>query len=334
MTGFSLPRVMVLATGGTIAGVQNHGTSYSAGQLTAEALLSVLPDMSGVADLSAEQLANVGSQSITYAIWCDILRRVAEIVRNDQADAVVITHGTDTMEETAYFLQLALPANLPVILTGAMRPANAWGADGPRNLFDAIRVAAASVSVRNGVGIVMNGHIHDARYVQKKSCEGLDAFESREAGPIGRVDAQKIVWFVAPAEKKYAAGSALALSEPVNDQPPHVPVWYASAIPDEITLDAILHTNPQGIIVAGVGNGNMPQSVVSRLQQAASQGLVVVRTSRCSAGFVTRNLEINDDACGFIVAHDLNPQKARVLLMLALQKTNKPARIQEFFNKY
>ena len=332
MTGYSLPRVMVLATGGTIAGVQHQGSSYSAGQLTAEALLSVLPDMSGVADLSAEQLANVGSQSMTYNIWCDIARRVTEIVQNDQADAVVITHGTDTMEETAYFLRLALPVNLPVIVTGAMRPANAWGADGPRNLSDAIRVAAASVSVRNGVGIVMNGHIHDARYVHKKSCEGLDAFESREAGPIGRVDAQKIVWFAAPAEKKHAVG--LALSEFVNDQPPHVPIWYASAIPDEITLDAILHTNPQGIIVAGVGNGNMPESVVSRLQQAASQGLVVVRTSRCSAGFVTRNLEINDDVCGFIVAHDLNPQKARVLLMLALQKTNKPARIQEFFNKY
>ncbi|MGE4126419.1 MAG: asparaginase [Pusillimonas sp.] len=333
-TNQPLPRVMVLATGGTIAGVQHQGSGYRSGQLTAEALLSVLPDVSEIASVAAEQIANVGSQSISYDIWLSLLARISGIVQNDEADAVVITHGTDTMEETAYFLQLALLANIPVVLTGAMRPANAWGADGPQNLFDAICVAAASAPGNNGVQVVMNGLVHNARYVQKTSCEGLDAFVSREAGPVARIDARQVVLYGTLPAGRTPAGSGSSLAPAPHMPAPRVIVWYVMAEDDEISLKALLATHPQGIIVAGVGNGNMSDMALRQLQQARQQGIVVVRSSRCASGAVTRNLEVNDDTSGFIVANDLNPQKARVLLMLALQKTNNPARIQEFFNKY
>ena len=333
-TGKALPRVVVLATGGTIAGVQHHGSGYNAGQLTAEALLSVLPETSEIAHVSAEQIANVGSQSISYDIWLSLWARITEITLKNQADAVVITHGTDTMEETAYFLQLALATDLPVVLTGAMRPANAWGADGPQNLFDAIRVAAATLPGCNGVRVVMNGLVHNARYVQKDTCEGLDAFISREAGPMARVDANTVMPYCSIPLDKMPAADGFSLTPQPGTPAPRVLVWYAMAHEDEISLQAVLATNPQGIIVAGVGNGNMSETTCRLLHESRQQGVIVVRSTRCSAGFVTRNLEVNDDVYGFVVAHDLNPQKARVLLMLALQKTNNPARIQEFFNKY
>lgn len=334
-TQTELPCIKILATGGTIAGVQGHASSYVAGQLSANALVSALPDTGKIANIEVEQIANVGSQSMTADVWKSMLRTLYEL-GSQRIDAVVITHGTDTMEETAWFLQLAYRGTLPIILTGAMRPANAYGADGPVNLLDAIRTAA-SPDVRNkGVLVVMNGQIHSARYVQKLACEGLDAFESRENGPIGRVGADAIEWFYEAPAKKFNNCSDVFLmhTKDINKPFPRIPVFYATALCEENTLDALLMTKPQGIIIAGVGNGNISDQAIARLQQAALQGVVVVRASRCASGSVKRNLEVNDDACGFIVANDINPQKARLLLGLALQKTNNPARIQEFFNEH
>ena len=332
----TLARVKVLATGGTIAGVQNSQTGYVAGQLTAEALVSVLPDLGKTATIEIEQIANVGSQSITAEVWQALLKSLYKIEQQNEVDAVVITHGTDTMEETAWFLQLAFGGNMPVILTGAMLPANAYGADGPQNLFDAIRVAASAGVENKGVLVVMNGEIHSARYLQKQSCEGLNAFASRTAGPLGRVEGGHVEWWYAAPDKKFNGASDLVLKEfNTHKAPfPQIPVFYVTALCDEFVLDMMLAVKPRGIIIAGVGNGNMSDATMQQLQHAAQNGTIVVRSSRCPQGFVKRNLEVNDDACGFVVANDINPQKARVLLALALQKTNTPARIQDFFNKH
>lgn len=332
------PRVIVLATGGTIAGVQDMNAAYTAGQLSANALLSALPDLSEFASVCVEQIANIGSQSMTSKVWLDLMNRIRKIDANQEADAVVITHGTDTLEETAYFLHLALGTDLPVVLTGAMRPANAYGADGPQNLVDAIMWAVSPEAGATGVTVVMNGKVHNARYVQKQVCEGLDAFDSREAGPIARLKGCQITHYTRSIGQKHGEASQLTLEKALNTTDektlPRVSIYYAAALADDKMLEAVLMTKPQGIIVAGVGNGNVAGSTLSVLQEASRQGISVVRSSRCSSGYVTRNLEVADDAFGFIVAHDLNPQKARILLMLALQKTNDPSRIQIFFNEH
>lgn len=334
----SLPRILILATGGTIAGVQKEAAAYTAGKLSAKALVSALPDLSSTARISAEQLVNIGSQSMTYAVWRALARRITEVAQNNLADAVVVTHGTDTMEETAYFLHLAVPVDLPVVLTGAMRPANAYAADGPENLFNALRVAATPETKGKGVVVVMNGEIHSARYVQKSACDGLQAFESRETGVMGVVNQVGIKYFYAGPAAKHTTKSELTLNLLALEQNARpnlrVPILYAYAAEDDETLEAILATQPNGIVVAGVGNGNMSDATLSRLQAAAGNGLPVVRASRCQTGFVARNLEVNDDQSKFIVANDLNPQKARVILLLASQKTNNSAEIQKYFDKH
>lgn len=334
----ALPRVTILATGGTIAGVQTGQAAYVAGKLSAKALLSALPDLSGIAAVQAEQLVNIGSQSMTWTVWAALARRITQIAQAGQADAIVVTHGTDTMEETAYFLHLALSVDVPVVITGAMKPANAYAADGPINLYDAVQVAADPRSAKKGVLVVMNGVVHSARYVQKRACEGIDAFESRDTGPMGCITKMGVHYFYKGPVQKFGSASELHLDLSATDQdarpPVRVPVWYAMAANDIETLEALLLTKPAALVVAGVGNGNMSDETMQCLASAAAQGLVVARATRCAAGCVTRNLEVQDDAYGFVVTHDLNAHKARVLLFLALQKTAEIVKIQKYFDEH
>lgn len=326
-----LPRIAILGTGGTIAGAVATGVGYQSGRLTIAQTLAALPDMSGCARISVEQVANVGSQTIHYEIWAALARRVQALADSGEVDAVVITHGTDTLEETACFLSLTVSTLLPVVLTGAMRPAHALGADGIANVCHAIAVAACPDARGRGVLVVMNEQIHSARDVQKMAANGLAAFASPNRGGVGRVLGNTAVFHCAALPQRSMQSPFAAFS---GSAPAVVSILYSHGDLDIRLVKAMLALNPDGIVLAGVGDGNTTDSTLLMLGEASGKGVAVVRASRTGSGDVMRNVEIDDDEYGFIAARDLNPQKARILLMLALQKTRDSNVIQDFFNNY
>jgi L-asparaginase len=243
----------------------------------------------------------------------------------------VITHGTDTMEETAYFLNLVLRTTKPVVLVGAMRPATAISADGPMNLYNAVAVAANETAVGRGVLVVANDEIHFAREVAKTNTTQVGTFRSSHRGLAGLVNAGRLHWY-APAVRRHTAASEFSASLPA--QLPRVDIVYAHAGMGRGLIDAAVTSGARGIVIAGVGDGNLSASAVAAAADAVKRGVAIVRSSRTGAGVVERNVEIDDDAHGFVVADELNPPKSRVLLALALTQTREPAQIQELFLSY
>ena len=325
------PRVIVLATGGTIAGSGESSTeaSYSAGEIPIEQLLNAVPQIHEVANITGEQISNIGSQNMTPKIWLKLAKRINEIFAHDKADGIVITHGTDTQEETAYFLSLTVQSDNPVVLVGAMRPATALSQDGNRNLLDAVRVAAAPESQGVGTVVAMNEKIFAARDVTKTSTTNVAAFKSRNFGPIGVIHDGQVSYYyksLRKPEKKFDVSNLNHL--------PQVEIAYGYAGASPAAVEAFVNTGADGIVFAGVGNGNFNKPVGKALASAVDQGLVVCRSSRVGSGKVTLNNEVDDDKYGFVVADDLNPQKARVLLMLALTKTHDRNEIQHMFFTY
>ena len=314
-----LPRIAVLTTGGTIAGLPAEGLSYRAGSLPAQRLLESVPQAAKWARLSVEAVAEVGSQDVDHALWRTLAARVRALMDDGRVDGIVITHGTDTLEETAFFLHMAVQANKPVVLTGAMRPAHTPGADGPANLLDAIAAACSPAARPLGVCVLMNQTLYDAVEVQKARAEGLDAFSCRNHGPLGRVSGHQLALHPGAGQGNPAWRGAFA-DDSRFDAWPRVHILYAHAGMDAALLDAMLATRPDGMVVAGVGNGNASASTWRRLQAAASEGVAVVRASRTPAGQVWPGVEVDDEQLGFIAAGGLSPQKARVLLLLALQR--------------
>jgi L-asparaginase len=309
-----LPRVLVLATGGTIAGRADprraHG--YNAGGVTGEQLLASVPGIDHLAALCAEQIADVGSQDISEAIWRALAARIRRGLESNEADGIVITHGTDTLEETAFFLHLVLPAGLPVVLTCAMRPGDAPDADGPANLRAALQVAASPLSRGRGVLVVMGGAIHDPRRVVKTHTTALAAFESPDAGAPGRVDSAGIHYF-APAARH------VLLALPAAGPLPRVAIIYAYAGMDAAPIGHAVRDGARGIVLAGLGNGNAPQAVLAALADAARQGVAVVRATRVPFGPVSRNVEVDDDRHGFVAAGGQSAQSAGAAGALAGQ---------------
>ncbi|HEY9278471.1 MAG TPA: asparaginase [Eoetvoesiella sp.] len=326
-----LPRIAILGTGGTIAGAAAKGVGYQAGSLSIEQILKVLPDVSGQMVLSMEQIVNVGSQTVHYDIWAMLAGRVQLLADSGEVDGIVIAHGTDTLEETAYFLSLTVNTAIPIVLTGAMRPAHTLGADGVANVYQAILTAVHAEAHGRGVLVVMNEQIHTARDIQKAAANGLAAFASPNRGPVGRVRHATVVFHGGntACHTKNSEFAPLGSAAPAA-----VFVLYSHGDLDERVAQALLSLGPKGIVLAGVGDGNTTDSTLEALRQAAAQGVVIVRASRTGAGDVMRNVEINDDSHGFVAARDLNPQKARILLMLALQKTCDATAIQAYFDAY
>jgi len=320
-----LPAIAVLATGGTIAGVQTGAASggYRAGSLPAEQLLAAVPGVERLARLQAEQVASVGSQNISLAVWARLAERVAELCADPAVDGIVITHGTDTLEETAYFLSLVLPAAKPVVLVGAMRPATALGADGPANLYNAVALAADPQAADRGPLVLMNDEIHYARHVQKMSANGVAAFASPNGPRAGVMRAGRAVFTARPE----GAGPIFALPpagpDGVRDWPV-VDIVYACTDLDGALID-FMASRARGIVLAGVGDGNASEAALQALARAAARGVAVVRATRTGAGWVGRNVEVDDDAHGFVAAGPVSPQKARVLLLLALSGPARPA---------
>ena len=326
------PHILLLATGGTIAGTAQAGSQvrYASGQLSPEMLIAAVPALAQVATIDVQQVAAVGSQDMSVAIWLDLVARLRRAFADKSIDGIVITHGTDTMEETAFFLDLVLPEDKPVVLVGAMRPADAVGADGPRNLLDAVKVAGSHEAARRGVLVVMNDTIHSARAAQKTHTKSVDTFRSRGPGPIGILDSRGVRFYSAPAPQMPP------LPLPSTQTFPRVAILYAYAGMDVEAIQDALHRGAKGLVLAGVGEGNASKAVLQELRRAASNGVVVVRSSRVGDGDVDRNIEVDDNAMGFVAARDLNPQKARVLLQLllgsgvadvsAIQRAFEPAR--------
>jgi len=314
-TGAPLPRVLVLGTGGTIAGQASAraGNAYDSGKVSAADLIAAVPGMDKLAQISAEQIASIGSQDMNDKVWFDLAGRIKSAIENKEADGIVVTHGTDTMEETALFLQTVLDTDTPVVLVGSMRPSTAVGADGPANLYEAVKVATTPDARGRGVLVVLNDTIHGARWAQKTNTTSVDTFKSPDAGPVGSVDTGS-VRFLQPASP--AKGPKLKL--PAAPPLPRVDIVYSHANMDAAPIEDAVKRGAKGIVLAGVGDGNSSKAAIDALAAAAKQGIVVVRSTRVGSGFVNRNVEVNDDQLGFAVSLDLNPQKSRLLLQLLL----------------
>src|SRR6187401_3765968 len=315
-----LPRVIILATGGTIAGAGASAdrAGYTAGQIPIDDLVGSIPTVKKIADIKGEQVASVGSQDMTIEIWKKLAVRANEIFKNNEADAIVVTHGTDTQEETAYFLDLLITSDKPVVLTGSMRPATAISADGPKNLYDAITVAIDPKSKGRGVLVSFNEGIYDGREVMKMSTTFTNAFGSPNTGPIGHAYDGKVEYY-ANAVRERNPASPVTITASTKFPRVDIVYMYADAPPDMI--DMLVAKKVDGIVIAGVGNGNFNKAYMEAVKRAVAAGVVVCRASRTPSGRVLLHDEINDDELGTIVSDDLTPQKARILLMLGLTKS-------------
>jgi len=325
--------IVILATGGTIAGAAQSETqaSYTSAQVGVDALIAAVPQLGELAHVTGEQVANVGSQDMNDAIWLTLAKRLNTLLASDDVDGVVVTHGTDTIEETAYFLNLVVNSDKPVVMTAAMRPATALSADGPLNIYNAVAVAADPDAGGRGVLVVINDDIHGARGVTKTSTTDVQTFVSTEPGLIGATLYGQNRFF----RKPYTLHtSASEFSTAGVGELPRVDIIYISAGVSPDLIEAAVSHGAKGLVTAGVGNGNMTAGALEAVARAVEQGVVVVRSTRVSSGTVGRNLEIDDDDLGTVVSGELNPAKSRALLKLVLMKTADPAKVQDYFNRY
>jgi L-asparaginase len=329
----SLPKVFVLATGGTIAGAakSNVTAGYSSGQVGVKQLLDAVPEAKRLARLSGEQVANIGSQDMNDSVWMKLATRVNEVLAMPDVSGVVITHGTDTIEETAYFLNLVVKSQKPVVFTASMRPATALSADGPLNFFNAVAVAADKSAPGHGAMVVANDWIHGAASLTKTSTTAVQTFLSPLSGLIGTVNYGEIEWYRGPVGKNTSNSEFSVTSTTVL---PRVDIIMATENMDGALIDAAVAAGAKGIVIAGVGNGNMTEAALKALAAQAKKGIVCVRSTRVTTGEVGRNVEVKDDSLHFVASLEKNPQKARVLLRLALLKTTDLATIQRYFDEY
>src|SRR6187397_693309 len=328
-----LPKVIILATGGTIAGAGASAdrAGYTAGKIPIEDLIGGIPTVKKIATITGEQISSVGSQDMTTEIWKKLAVRINEIIAKKEADGIVVTHGTDTQEETAYFLDLVVPSAMPVVLTGSMRPATAISADGPKNLYDAITVAIDPKSKGRGVLVSFNEGIFDARDVMKLSTTFTNAFGSPNTGPVGQAYDGRVEYY-SRSEREVKPKSPVMLTK--DTKLPRVDIVYMYADAPSDQLDLLISKKVDGIVIAGVGNGNFNKAYTDAVKRAVAAGIIICRASRAPSGRVVLHDEINDDELGTIVSDDLTPQKARILLMLGLTRSKDKKQLQELFFKY
>lgn len=323
------PRILVLGTGGTIAGAAASATSaaYQPGGLSLDEMLGNLAALGLAAELIPQDIARIGSQDIGWAEWQALHAACVAALCDPAITGVIITHGTDTAEETAFLLDLTLPAGKPVVLVGAMRPADAVGADGMRNFANAVRVVSDPAAAGRGVLLVMGDAVLAARDARKSATSSIDAFKSFPRGAIARVTPSGLDWFGPP----HRLGEAARFNWPAAL--PRVAILTAGAGMDEQPVNALLGIGCKGMVLAGMGQGNAPASVLTALAEAAAAGVPVVRSTRVDEGIVDRNVEVDDAALGLIAARALGPAKARMLLMVLIANgITDAARIQAAFD--
>jgi len=328
-----LPNVVILATGGTIAGAAATGTQagYTSGAVGIDTMINAVPGITKLANIRGEQISNVGSQDMSFDILLKLAKRINELARTDAVDGIVITHGTDTMEESAFFLNLTVKTNKPVVMVGSMRPSTAVSADGPLNLYNAVGVAADPKAAGRGVLVVMNDWILDAHSLTKTSTTAVQTFMSPTRGVVGIASYGKNDFYKRP-EWLHTTEAEFDISNVTTM--PRVDIIFASADMSADLIDCAVERGAKGIVIAGVGNGNMNKASLDAAANAARKGVVIVRSSRVPTGTVGRNVEVNDDELGFVASDELNPQKARILLSLALLRPRTTEQVQRLFETY
>lgn len=314
------PKVLVIGTGGTIGSAGEYWRGRST-RVPIEELVKV-PGLDSVAVVESEQFLNVGSVSIGPARWLELSGRIAEVLgTRPELSGIVVTHGTDTMEETAFFLDLTLGGARPVVVTGSMRPSNMAGADGPANIMNAVRAAVDTNSRGRGTMVLMDDRLFAARDVTKTNSTRVETFQAPERGPLAIVDPEGLSFRNRTAGRSVAQFDVSAVREL-----PRVDVIYSYPGADSVAIDAVVAAGAKGLIVAGVGRGGMTDSQGAAVRRAVARGVVVVSSTRTGSGQVP--VGRTGDTIG---SGDLNPQKARILLMLALSRTSDPVQIRKIF---
>lgn len=331
---WALPKVTILATGGTIAGAgvdATNSATYQAAKVPVDKLIAGLPMLSKIADVTGEQVFQKASESLMNEDIILLAKRVSALVKKSDIDGVVITHGTDTLEETCYFLSLTVQTDKPIVCVASMRPGTAIGADGALNLLNAVTVAADKNSKSKGVLMVLNDEIMSARDTSKMINIRPNAFAS-PWGALGMVVEGKTYYFRTLA-KRFGKNSEFNIDQ--IDALPDVSVVYGHGNAKPGLYEAAAQMGTKAIIHVGTGNGSVAATVLPTLTDIRAKGVHIIRSSHVNAGgFVLRNAEANDDKNDWVVAHDLNPQKARVLAMLALTKFKDVANLQRIFWEY
>ena len=336
MAGDSRPRIYLIGTGGSISFVGRERTdyinySYDNKHLSIQELLDRVPEVNQWAEVRAEQFLNVGSTDVGPSHWLALAKRINAIFREDpEAAGVAITHGTATLEETAYFLNLTVKGRNPVVVTGAMRPPTGMGTDTDVNLMDCIRVAAAPQSAGRGVLTVLNNEIQAARDVTKTDSYRLETFRSNQLGLLGYADSDGEVVFYRTPTRAHTQDTEFDL-EGVAELP-RVDIVYSFAGADGLLVNALAEAEVPGMVAAGLGSGGSPPEFMAALRKAMERGVRVVIATQTGNGRVMRTRRF--DEAGYIVADNLSPKKARILLMLALTKTSQPEEIQRMMLTY
>lgn len=327
------PTIYILATGGTIAGAGDSALSgsYTSGTVTVDKLIAAVPQINEIATIKGEQISNIGSQEMNNEVWLKLANRVNELLADKSVDGIVVTHGTDTMEESAYFLNLVIKSKKPVVFVGAMRSGTSMSADGPLNIYNAVNVAMDKNSAGKGVLVVMNDEIHAAREVTKTKTTAVNTFKSVNSGNIGTVNYGIVNYYLAPV-RKHTVNSEFSVKGLENL--PRVDIIFDHEEGTADFVETAVANGAKGIILAGMGNGNPYPSVEKALAEAVTKGVVVVRGSRTGSGSTSVGAEVDDAKYGFLTADNLNVAKARVLLMLALTKTSDAKQIQKIFQEY
>lgn len=329
LSATKIPHIVILATGGTIAGSaasNTQTTGYKAGALGVDTLINAVPELKKIADVNGEQIANIGSENMTSDIILKLSKRVNELLARDDVDGVVITHGTDTLDETPYFLNLTVKSNKPVVFTASMRPATAISADGPMNLLEAVTVAADPDAKGRGVMVVLNDRIGAARFMTKTNATTVDTFKAPEEGYLGIIVGGK-PQFETRVDKIHTLRSVFDVRN--VKKLPQVVIIYGYQDDPEYVYDAAIAHHADGIVYAGTGAGSVSVRSDAGIKKAEKAGIIVVRASRTGSGVVPP-----DAGQPGLVADSLNPAKARILLMTALTQTHNPELIQQYFHTY
>ena len=332
-TKTNLSNVVILATGGTIAGAgasAANSATYQAAKVPVDKLIAGIPELAERANVRGDQVFQIASESFTNEKLVQLGKRVAQLAKDPSVDGIVITHGTDTLEETSYFLTLTVHTDKPIVVVGSMRPGTAMSADGTLNLYDAVALAGDKSARGLGTLVMMNDDILSGRDASKRINIKTSAFGS-QWGPLGMMVEGRSYWFRAPV-KRHTMGSEFDIDK--IDTLPMVSIVYGSGEMGTALVDAAGKAGAKAIIHAGTGNGSVPDYGVAGLRRLRAQGVQIIRSARVADGFVLRNAEQPDDKYDWVVAHDLNPQKAKILAAVALTTTSDPKELQRIFWEY
>lgn len=323
-------KIVILATGGTISagGEEGATTGYTDGQFDVHALISGVPGIDLLAELSGEQILNVSSSDITLENWKTLADRINELAQSEEADGFVVTHGTDTLEETAYFLNLTVKTKKPVVVTGAMRPATATSADGPLNLYQAVALAANDKAYGKGVLVVFADAVFSGRDVLKVNNFRADAFNGRDFGCMGYMRNDE-VYFVNQSVKKHTVDTEFDISQCEKLPKVAVAYFHVDASPDVLEF---FKDRADGLVIAGAGGSAFSKEWLNVVKEVSKE-IPVVRATRVANGLTIYD-EAVDGEGGTIYSDTLSPQKAKVLLTMALTKTKDKDEIQRMFEEY